>query len=216
MSLPIPTKHRSPTTYEDLGLGDIVTELTSGKIGRNHRCHEDPMFSGSRCAFGQTGAAQSHLANQRVGVGDVFLFFGLFSDGSYGGKHHRIFGYLKVSEVIPLGVRSELQGIAGFDRPHPHFIGEWNENNCLYIGEGSVARRASERLRLTASGNRPSIWRVPPWLKEAGLTYHAKADRWSNDGLLEVAARGQEFVTHIGDIGPAREWLDETIQDIRQ
>ena len=216
ISLPIPTKHRSPTTYEDLGLGDIVTEITSGKIGKDHRCHEDPMFSDNRCAFGQTGAAQSHLANQSVGVGDVFLFFGLFSDGSYGGKHHRIFGYLKVSEVVALGVRSGMQGIPGFTRQHPHFVGEWNPNNTLYIGEGAVACRATDGLRLTAPGNRPSVWRVPPWLRETGLTYHSNDERWKEDGLLEVAARGQEFVTHVGNNGSARTWLNQIIQGIRQ
>ena len=33
---------------------------------------------GWRPLFGQEGAAETHLANQGVGTGDVFLFFGLF------------------------------------------------------------------------------------------------------------------------------------------
>ena len=33
-----------------------------------------------RPAFGQVGAAQKHLEQQGVSVGDVFLFFGWFRD----------------------------------------------------------------------------------------------------------------------------------------
>lgn len=46
------------------------------------------MFEQGRCAFGQTGAAQSHLANNGVGIGDLFLFFGLFSESDGSARHH--------------------------------------------------------------------------------------------------------------------------------
>src|SRR5215831_15681942 len=75
ISLPIPTRKRSVTTYDDLGLGDIVEQLTRGKLTRRALCHHDPMFEGGHCAFGQTGAAQAHLCKNGVTVGDVFLFF---------------------------------------------------------------------------------------------------------------------------------------------
>ena len=73
ISLPIPTRRRSATTYDHLGLGEIVERVTRGKIARDHLCHEDPMFAGGQCLFGQCGAAQSHLRNRGVGIGDVFL-----------------------------------------------------------------------------------------------------------------------------------------------
>ena len=91
ISLPIPTHHRSATTYDNLGLGDLVERVTRSKIGRTHLCHHDPMFTSGQCLFGQCGAAQSHLRNQGVGIGDVFLFFGLFTDESTAERHHRIF-----------------------------------------------------------------------------------------------------------------------------
>ena len=71
---------RSATTYDALGLGDVVERVTRGRIARDHLCHEDPMFTGGECLFGQCGSAQSHLRNNGVGLGDVFLFFGLFAD----------------------------------------------------------------------------------------------------------------------------------------
>jgi hypothetical protein len=73
ISLPIPTQRRSATTYGDLGLGDIVEQLTKGRLTRKSLCHYDPMFESDHCAFGQTGAAQTHLSKNGVAVGDVFL-----------------------------------------------------------------------------------------------------------------------------------------------
>src|SRR4029450_11040295 len=64
ISLPIPTPRRSLTTYAALGLGEIVEQVTKGRLSRSSLCHYDPMFEAGRCAFGQTGAAQSHLRNQ--------------------------------------------------------------------------------------------------------------------------------------------------------
>ena len=44
ISLPIPTKHRSKTTYADLGLSEIVETATKGRITGTSLCHHDPMF----------------------------------------------------------------------------------------------------------------------------------------------------------------------------
>jgi hypothetical protein len=133
ISLPIPTARRSETTYRHAGLGQIVEEMTKGRIGAGDLCHEDPMFSNGRWAFGQTGAAQSHLERNGVGVGDVFIFFGLFASRDGRDRHHRIFGYLEVDEVRRLGGRpSKSDNPKGFLRRHPHTIGEWNENNTRF------------------------------------------------------------------------------------
>ena len=56
ISLPIPTKRRSETTYRLAGIGKIVERTTKGRIGADDLCHEDPMFWNGRWAFGQTGA----------------------------------------------------------------------------------------------------------------------------------------------------------------
>ncbi len=80
ISLSIPdSKGFSRTTYGDLGLGDHAARASRGRLGVGDLCHHDPMFlPDGTCLFGQTGAAQTHLERQGVGVGDVFVFFGLF------------------------------------------------------------------------------------------------------------------------------------------
>lgn len=212
VSLPIPTQHRSETTYADLGLAEIVQTATKSRISGDSLCHHDPMFEGGRCAFGQTGAAQGHLANNAVGIGDVFLFFGLFAEPDRRGKHHRFFGYLSVEEMKGLGSHpSEDDQPQGFTRRHPHTLGEWKNHNMLYVGSGQVCEEAHEDLRLSWPEGPVSRWRVPSWLQEVGLTYHARADRWEGVDTLNVVHRGQEFVADVADRQDARLWL-ETIQ----
>jgi Nucleotide modification associated domain 3 len=208
ISLPIPTKRRSETSYRLAGLGEIVEHMTNGRISADDLCHEDPVFLNGRWAFGQTGAAQTHLKTNGVDVGDVFLFFGLFASRDGQDRHHRIFGYMEVDEVRPLGSHpSKSDNPTGFLRRHPHTIGEWNQNNTLYLGSGAKARSAHPCLHLTKSGAPDSVWSVPAWLKAAGLTYDSNPARWASDKELHVASPGQEFVSNIGDQAAPREWL---------
>jgi len=217
ISLPIPTTRRSETTYELAGLGDIVARTTKGRLRPEDFCHEDPMFHDGKCAFGQTGAAQSHLARQGVGIGDVFLFFGLFTGENGRDWHHRIFGFLQVEEVRTLGKHpSESDRPEHFPRRHPHTIGEWNENNTIYLGRGAKAKRAHEGLRLSKPEGPVSRWLVPPWLPPIGLSYHRKASRWAGENELQVVGRGQEFVTDIGDAMQPNAWLTAMIDAIER
>lgn len=208
ISLPIPTAHRSETTYRLAGLGEIVERATNRRIRADDLCHEDPMFLNGNWAFGQTGASQSHLDKNGVGVGDVFLFFGLFGSNGSSDRHHRIFGYLEVRDVRRLGAQP-LPGDSPveFLRRHPHTIGAWNENNTLYMGTGAMAQSAHPDLRLTKLASLPTVWQVPTWLRLAGLTYHRNPARWLNDQELRIASRGQEFVTDVGKLLEPRQWL---------
>src|ERR1035441_10298916 len=121
LSLPIPDK-ASTITYQDIAgnasasVGELVLDLA----GRppTHRAHMDPDLSalsiprrqGWRPLFGQEGDAESHLENQGVGPGDVFLFFGLFREVERsvdGWRYvrgsrpmHVIFGWLQVAKRI--------------------------------------------------------------------------------------------------------------------
>jgi hypothetical protein len=211
ISLPIPTNRRSITTYEHLGLGNIVEWVTRGKIGRDHLCHEDPMFIGDRCLFGQCGVAQSHLTNHGIQTGDIFLFFGLFADEHTNERHHRIFGYLRVEDMV-LPSADQLEPL---DRPHPHTLGEWNKNNMIYRGEGTVASKSHEALRLTQSGGPLRHWIVPSWLRKTGLSFHRKPERWFANDRLEIVSRGQEFVSQIGDAPEAHDWVNYIVGLIR-
>jgi hypothetical protein len=215
LSLPIPdSKGISRTTYGELGLADHASKASRGRLGADDLCHHDPMFlTSGTCIFGQTGAAQTHLERQGVGVGDVFVFFGLFVDDATGEPHHRIFGYMVAEKIVDLrkGAPDELVALG-----HPHALGMHGSNDAIWCGEGRVARRASEALRLTVPGGPPTLWRRPEWLRRGGLSYHHRKDRWLRGGRLKSVARGQEFVADIGRRKAPREWLDRVIAQIRE
>lgn len=216
VSLPIPEYPASPTTYGQLGLGDIVSHLTKGRLSANDSCHDDPMFADGYCWFGQSGSAQGHLRNQGVTTGDLFLFFGLFADPESGEPHHRIFGYMKIAcHGSPETVRKTRQWREP-PRPHPHLTDRQRPQNSLYFGPGKTATRASPALRLTRPNGPTSRWIVPQWLRELGLTYHADKARWAREGELDCVRRGQEFVCHIGTHRAAREWVRKIIREIER
>ena len=78
-------------------------------------------------------------------------------------------------------------------------------------GSGTLARGR----RLSARDALKSIWTVPDWLNPTkggcGMTYHP-FPRWSEDGTLRSAARGQEFVAQPkGDAAWA--WLASVLTD---
>lgn len=218
VSLPIPAGTASRTTYGDLGLGDHAARASRGKLGAGDLCHHDPMFLPDencvfgQCVFGQCGAAQTHLERQGVGLGDVFVFFGLFAEEEMGEAHHRIFGYLRVEEMVPLagGVPQWAADLA-----HPHALEMHHKNDVIWRGEGATASRASDALRLTVPGGPPSLWQRPAWLRRGGLSYHDRADRWLRGGRLQSVARGQEFVADIGRRKAPRAWLERVIGEIK-
>ena len=212
ISLPIPADDRSNTTYGDIGLGSVVEEMTRGVITASSFCHCDPMFEKGRCAFGQTGASQTHLSNNGVGKGDVFLFYGLFSELNGADRHHRIFGYLKIEEILkPGSAPTKASQPKGFSIRHPHTIGEWNENNSIYIGPAKVTKIALPKLRLSIPDGPVSHWQVPSWLRQTGLSYHGNAKRWLSNSVLHTTSPGQEFVADITGNRVAASWLKRVI-----
>ena len=220
LSLPIPYLG-SPTAFNDVrwrdrSLGPIVECLTNGRVKGRNRCHLDPDLNadalprlpGWRPAFGQVEKAQSHLENQGVGPGDLFLFFGWFRDvepvnGAAwryvpNAPHvHRLFGWLQVSEVVPVvGTLKRARTERPWLSRHPHLRRHW-DYNTVYIAsetlnvEGLTTRSGAglfdgngERLTLTAqrSANR-SRWRLPSWFFPQGgspvLSYHYDKKLWS-------------------------------------
>lgn len=212
VSLPIPAGAASATTYGDLGLGESAARASRGRLGADDLCHHDPMFTpDGECIFGQCGAAQTHLERQGVRLGDVFLFFGLFAEQPGGEPHHRIFGYLRVEEIVPLADGSPAELVA---LGHPHALALHHSNDVIWRGPGRVAAYASEALRLTVPAGPPSLWRRPEWLRRGGLSYHDRKDRWLRGGRLRSVARGQEFVADVGRRKAPRQWLEAVIEEI--
>lgn len=245
MSICIPARTSpTPTTYGRLsgGIGEVVRDLTGGRLGPDSRCHLDPDIArealprrpGWRGALGQVGAAQSHLDNQGVGPGDVFVFWGLFrqaerQDGMWrfvGKKEHRIFGWLQVGDVLRVGA-DHATHLARYPwlEDHPHVRAGWSSSNTVYIATERLTL-ASQELgvpgwgvfrrghQLTAAGKSPSNWAIPDWLNPrrggTGLSYHTDK-AWGED-ILRAAARGQEFVAHATDRRDAIDWLRELIE----
>jgi hypothetical protein len=212
LSLPIPSGGYSATTYGELGLSEHVARASRGNLGPDDLCHHDPLFTeAGECLFGQCGAAQTHLSNRGVGVGDVFLFFGLFREEDSGEPHHRIFGWMEVEQIVDLVTAADHVRKPLADLGHPHALGLHAGNDVIYRGPGRSATSDDHRLRLTVAGGPPSLWRRPPWLKPGGLSYHDRPDRWLRGQRLRSVARGQEFVADIGRRQAPRNWLELTI-----
>jgi hypothetical protein len=156
ISLPIPTRMPTPVTFADLNgrYGDLVEDLTKGRIGSATSCHLDPDISehllarkpGWRGAIGQVGSAQSHLRKQSIGPGDLFLFWGLFREVTnnrpwtfVGRPEHRIFGWLQVGNVIHLGADgSQAVEHLPWLADHPHVRSGWSDQNTLYVAANEL------------------------------------------------------------------------------
>lgn len=245
ISLPIPTKMPSPLRFADLPveLPQLVADLSNGRVDTNRTCHLDPDIDamlltrkpGWRGALGQDGAAQGHLTKQRIEADDLFLFWGLFRPAAkrsgrwayIGPREHRIFGWLHVGEVLPLGTDGShaLQRYPWLDQ-HPHVRPGWGVNNTLYVAsEGfplqsralpgfGVLRRG---WRLTRTGSpHPSEWSAPAWLNPrvggTGMSYHPP-ERWAGD-CVRTAARGQEFVADASGRGDVAAWLGDLFSEV--
>jgi hypothetical protein len=215
VSLPIPGSNGERTTYAERGLGILVEAASRGKLAGASACHDDPMFADGHCWLGQVGAAQGHLLNQQVGPGDIFLFFGLFADPDTGGRHHRIFGTMRVIATDPPESIVREAGWKEPPRPHPHFSGTWHRNNAIWFGEGKLAASASDALRLTAPGEqRWSRWQVPGWLHDHRPTYLKGDWRWTDRNSLDARGIWQEGVCDIGKAKEPRRWLERTLATI--
>ena len=153
-----------------------------------------------------------------VGVAAAVLqiFFGLFRDGEGervdAGPHHRIFGFLRVDEVVDLTSCSDATRATLAALDHPHALGLHASNDAVYCGRGANNAPAHGELRLTVPEGPPSLWQVPAWLAQTGLSYHGKPDRWLQGNRLQSVARGQEFVADAGEREDARDWAQQIVQ----
>jgi hypothetical protein len=185
--------------------------------------------------FGQSGAAQSHLAKQKIGAGDLFLFFGWFRqveqvEGRYryvpkAPDLHVLFGWLEVGQVYDLTTQRDK--VPQWARSHPHLAEVTTVPNTLYVSSdratgklgGGVFRYDHDSLRLTRPSESPadrplrSHWTVPgclhPVSRKPLLTYHGNPKRWGLSGsqtTLRTVGRGQEFVFDGTHYPEAEQW----------
>jgi hypothetical protein len=187
-SLPIPDAEfaRHGLCYENIwagdhNLGQVVQDLTHGKINARRQAHLDPdLVSNSiprlpdwQPLFGQCGAAEGHLQNQGVTGGDLFLFFGWFRQVEQVRNRYRyvqgapdlhvLFGWLQVESRLQITPATASLDWMSY---HPHIQNcHYYAQNSLYLacsGLGLPAlpmelpgagtfSRFAQRLRLTAA-----------------------------------------------------------------
>lgn len=253
-ALPIPDKKSRVTyqalNYQGINIGKLVANLTGDPRRVTHYAHLDPdlihsvypRHSDWRPLLGQSGSAQGHLRKQEVGVGDVFMFFGLFRPVEKSGEHwrfiksapafHAIWGWLQIGQIHKVDQLAEDE--LSWARYHPHFHGQIDPNNTLYLasktlhldgldtglpGAGAF-RRMHNHYRLTAPGvMSPTRWRLPSFFypNNSGLTlsFHSNPARWSKAGeycYLMSASRGQEFVLETSAYPEVIPWLNGLLQ----
>ncbi len=255
VALPIPDRQSRITyrdlTFDEVNLATLVRDLTGDRRYLKGTAHLDPDLEesslprlwGWRPLLGQTGAAQTHLSNQGVGSGDLFLFFGLFRPVEFhrsrwrfvpkSSSVHAIWGWLQVGEV------QTVDELADDDLPwaayHPHFCRPPDPRNTLYVARNSLVlngrttdlpaagafRQLRPELRLTAPrATRTSQWRLPaslfPSRGRKALTYHGNHSRWRRSGnhcYLDAVGRGQEFVLDTIEYEGAVEWIEALVRN---
>ena len=235
LSLPIPSSG-DKIRYSDLQYNneltyfDIMKQLKpkikipgkgTYKITRNSECHLDPdLIPNSierndewRPLFGQINQAQSHLVNQGIEKGDLFLFFGWFREtewveGNLQFKKnapdlHVIHGYLQIDKIIQ---PKKVENVPRWMTYHPHLVNEERFRkitNTLYVARDQLTFNKklpgggvfdfNRRRVLTKEGRTRSIWRLPDFMREFEITYHSEKS-WRKDGSFHSAKIGQEFV----------------------
>lgn len=231
VSLPIPDSCAN-ARYADIkprgiDLGEFVPD-------KSKTAHLDPDLDRTslrrspewRPAFGQSRAAAKHLENQKVGPGDLFLFFGWFrrferTNGRWRPTPHApdlhvLFGWLWVDEVFDL----PCEPPPGLES-HPHFASDFHDDrrpwSRVFRGTpdgGGIFPKFSDELRLSAEGSDRSNWVLPSCFHGCRLSYHIGEERWSKrNGCchLRTVGRGQEFVLDCKSRAAIRRWAESLI-----
>ncbi len=203
--LPIPFRQAySRVHYNDVILFDNYTawnfiQDAAPNYKQSEYCHPDPDLrsgylvkrpEGWKPAFGQLSASQAHLANNGIGIGDVFLFFGWFQfaeinngkvryvvSKDYPNGFHAIYGYLQIEHICK--PCSDNVPVAIAAHPHVQFIhtgSSFNHpSNTVYIaGDSFVCKHKTvsepgagsfvfdDSLVLTQKGQKNrTIWELP-------------------------------------------------------
>lgn len=224
LSLPIPSGNYdhvytySSLNWKGMSYYDIIHSLKPRTKRRPEEfCHLDPDLRRNACgripgwkpAFGQVDAALAHLRNNKVSIGDLFLFFGWFReteiiDGRIeyvkgAPDLHIIYGYMQIGEII-----ENKDQTPHWLEKHPHYYYDnlWAKNsNAIYLPSDvlsfmpvmkgcDVLNYRQDRV-LTKEGMSRGCWDLPDFFKEIPITYHPHP--WK-DKYFKSAGRGQEFV----------------------
>ncbi|WP_019229975.1 hypothetical protein [Sedimentibacter sp. B4] len=253
ISFPIPENDMDTgITYKDLDFNEnftyanIMNDLGINDF-ENKYVHLDPDLNQStirnrdndwRGIFGQCNSSQSHLSNQNVGKGDLFLFFGWFREvkrinNRYtyikGTDKHIIWGYLQVGEIQSISRQAKYEK---WKNMHPHYYCRNRDKNTAYISADKLSfdnlkpgygcLKYNKPLVLTCDGQeKRSLWKLPSYFHpkfNTKMTFHEKIAAknenpiWklnSDHCTLQTVGRGQEFV--ITGNKKVEEWAQDLI-----
>jgi len=213
VSLPIPELNcdgKYSIRYKDLKphdvdlenlIDDLAVKTSKGKVRSKNYAHFDPdicenayspRITGWRGLFGQCHAAQGHLRNQGVGIGDLFLFYGLYqrvrkvNEKYFYDKSarpiHLIWGWMQIGDIVDVAKeQSGKQPKYPWAKYHPHYhFQNQRVNNTLYVASETLNIEAlggnkikgygvfehyREELQLTdPDKDKTSYWRLPAWM----------------------------------------------------
>jgi hypothetical protein len=180
-------------------------------------------------AFGQSGSALGHLKKNHISNGDIFLFFGTFSEYYFEAKKlkryemmhpfHAIWGFLVVDSCNDIDPRQsdvddELLKIYPCLKNHPHIQNRqiYKGKNTIYIGNNFGTFRYEKFLRLSKNNFNKSIWELPDVFRGADISYirPTKVQKDPPRVDLSTPGKGQEFVLKNPDEG-ILEWLNSIL-----
>lgn len=242
LSLPIPAKQDnlsySDIAYDGVLYSDILAQLKpkDKKIG-HWNCHLDPdiredirveRLTDWTAAFGQYRAPQSYLANQMVGKGDIFLFFGWFrqTEGDFkkgtlsyvkdAPDLQVLYGFLQVGDLV-----TDKQCLQENYSWHPHSLDHFTSNasNMLYLPTDRLSLNPelrgygtfnyADKRVLTMPGHSRATWKEIPALLPENINKHVKNS--SKTKGLYYAGQWQELVlkeTKISEL-----WCQDVFKD---
>lgn len=240
LSLPIPDPS-TETAYKALSYKghrfDKIIRQLSPKFDfmKNQNCHLDPDIYDDiegrpdewKPAFGQYKISARHLDKQKVGVGDIFLFYGMFKQTEYqpgctlsyvrnAPIRHIIYGYMKIGKIL-----QEQQEITACYSWHPHSKAIQHAYNRLYLPETYGTFHYSDSLVLTKQGQENRrLWTLPAFFAENGISISWQGNNRpvlvGEYAELNTARRGQEFVVTASAPELDKklcDWVDSLMQD---
>lgn len=233
-SIPIPSKSDELTynnlnfRYKNESISSILNDLTSRTINSGKKrqcdytdgefhCHYDPMpfksedFTG--IAFGQHGKTESHLRNQGIEEGDIFLFYGWFKkvekiDDRWQYINstrdiHLIWSYIEVGSINKIDTPKQKAVILKkypFLDIHPHMDISNNAANTIYLSKNHHFFDYDEKRCLTDlkvyKGR--ATWRLPICFNYPdAFTFVKNFQRNNSDVIISYIGYGQEFVLNL-------------------
>ena len=216
--------------YEGQPIQSVLNEVTGMRIrhGRHNscdysqehqRCHYDPMPipHENRLVLGQASNAESHLHNNGVGTGDIFLFYGWFRRIEKMEDRWRyspmsrdiqlIWSWMKVGDSFDVKTQAQREEVKmkyPYLSRHPHLADSldvpYPSSNRVYISErhGLLPYSDSRCLTDCIEYRGRSTWRLPACFNQPqAFTFLKDFVLEGDDVIITFRGYGQEFVLDL-------------------